>query len=149
MPDGSDYSKDYLVRLRVLQTPLFGIMVHRINGPDARAVLHNHPFPFISFVIKGKGYTEYVPGPGGSPESTAPYAIPRRIRRVNVKRFNNSFHWINEVHGDHTYTLVFTGRRRRVWGYLEKDGTFVPFNLHPNNDVFHEALEARGGGDQV
>lgn len=147
IPNGDDLTKDYLVRLRILQTPWFGIMLHRMYTPDTRAVLHDHPWPFVSFILRG-GYTEYVPGPGASsPESLSPYAVPRKINRINIKRFNNSYHWIAELDRVPTWTLVFTGRRRRVWGYLERDGRFVRYDEHENHGLFEAALEARGGGD--
>lgn len=129
--------KDYLWRLRVIQTPLFGIYLHKLCGPDSRSCLHNHPWSFVSFVLRG-GYTEYVPG-GYS------YAMPRQVSRVNVKRFNNSFHWIDSLWRTPTWTLVFVGRRKRIWGYREIDGTYTDFDKHRFMDQFNAALESRGG----
>lgn len=138
VPDIKDPSKDYLWRLRFIQTPWFGIYLHKLCGPDARAELHNHPWTFISFVLKG-GYMEFVPGPF--------YAQSRYIRRVNVKRFNNSYHWIAELDRTPTWTLVLVGRRRRVWGYLDRDGKYTDFDKHEFNDQFQAALDQRGGGE--
>lgn len=147
VPDIKDPDITYLARIRLVQTPWFGVYVHRISLPDARDVLHDHPWPFVSFLLRGS-YTEMTPGPGASSaESTAPYALPRRVRFVNVKRFNKSYHWISEVHRDPVWTLVFVGRRRRVWGYLEPDGKRYDFDKHPINDEFVAALADRGGGD--
>lgn len=134
-----DYiDQDYLWRLRILQTPLFGIYLHKLCTPDPRDTLHNHPWPFFSIVLKG-GYVEFVPGEF--------YAKSRYVKRFNVKRFKNSYHWIAELDRSPTWTLVFVGRRRRVWGYLDRDGTYTDFNRHAFNDQYHAALEARGGGD--
>lgn len=145
VPDLKDPSKDYLWRLRILQTPWFGIYLHKLCGPDERASLHNHPWAFISFVLKG-GYMEFVPGPF--------YAKSRYIKRVNVKRFGSkknplsSFHWIAELDRTPTWTLVFVGRRRRVWGYLERDGIFIEYDKHEfSSDQFQDALDKRGGGE--
>jgi hypothetical protein len=129
---------DYLWRIRILQTPLFGIMLHKICLPDSRPTLHNHPWPFVSIVLRG-GYVEFVPGPF--------YAKSNYIRRINVKRFKNSFHWIAELDRNPTWTLVFVGRRRRTWGYLDRDGIFTLYNEHEFNDQYLKALESRGGGD--
>lgn len=142
VPDMDDPSKDYLWRLRILQTPWFGIYLHKLCGPDSRAILHNHPFGFISFILRG-GYTEFVPGPY--------YTQSRYIKRVNVKRFGSpkrplsSFHWIAELDRTPTWTLVFVGRRKRVWGYLDRDGTFTDYNKHEYNDQYQAAMEVRGG----
>lgn len=134
--------EDYLWRIRLVATPWFGIFLHKICTPDPRAVLHNHPWTFASVVLKG-GYTEYVPG-----DNT--YAVSRSVKRFNLKRFNNSYHWIDRLDRTPTWTLVFTGRRKRVWGYLEKDGTYTDFNKHEFNDQFVQALNDRyGGGDMV
>lgn len=130
IPDATNPDKTYLTRLRILQTPLFGIYLHRIAYPDSRKIFHNHPFAFLSILLRGQ-YTEMTPGPGSSsPESTAPYAVPRRIRFVNVKRYNKSWHWIDEIHRDPVWTLVFVGRRRRVWGYLDKSGNFTEYDKY-------------------
>lgn len=145
VPDINDPDKDYLWRLRIIQTPIFGIYLHKLCGPDAREELHSHPWPFISFILKG-GYTEFVPC-GCNFEYCDRYAVPRDIYRVNVKRFNNSYHWIAELSRTPTWTLVFVGRRRRVWGYLDQDGTYTDFDKHEFNDSYLKALDARGGGE--
>lgn len=133
---------DYLWRLRIIQTPWFGIMLHKINTPDARDTLHDHPWPMLSFVLRG-GYTEFVPGPY--------YARSNYVKRVNWKPRKNSFHWIAELDRTPTWTLVFVGKRRSDnWGYLDRDGTFTAFDKHPFNDQYQAAVEARaGGGDMM
>lgn len=138
VPHYDDPMKDYLWRLRILQTPLFGIYLHKLCTPDPRDTLHNHPWAFTSIVLKG-GYVEFVPGPY--------YAQSRYVKRINVKRFNNSFHWIAQLDREPTWTLVFVGRRRRTWGYLDRDGRYTDYNQHQFNDQYHEALSVRGGGD--
>lgn len=148
VPDFEDPSRIYLARLRILQTPLFGIYVHRLGTPDARKSFHNHPFPFVSFLIRGE-YTEMIPC-NCNFEHCDYYAVPRRVRFINVKPFNKSWHWIDEVHRDPVWTLVFVGRRRRVWGYKERDGTYYDFDKSPYNDTFEKVMNERhGGGDVV
>lgn len=145
VPDIDDPDKDYLWRLRIIQTPLFGIYLHKLCGPDSRAELHDHPWPFISFILHG-GYRENVQCNCGF-EHCDYYAVPRHIYRMNVKRYNNSYHWIAELDRTPTWTLVLVGRRRRVWGYLDRDGKRTDFDKHEFNDQFHSALATRGGGD--
>lgn len=110
--------------------------------PDSRQSLHNHPFSFVSIILSKKGYTEYVPDPVN-------YAAPRSVKRINVKRFHNSYHWISELDQTPTWTLVFVGRRRRVWGYLERDGSCVDFDKSEYNAPYQEAVEARAGGGDL
>lgn len=138
IPNYDKPEQDYLWRLRIIQTPLFGIYLHKMTQPDSRDTLHNHPWAFVSFILRG-GYTEFIPGPY--------YAKSHYVKRVNVKRFNDSFHWIAEIDRVPTWTLVFVGRRRRVWGYKDRDGTFTEHNKHPFHDEYNAAMEKRGGGD--
>jgi len=156
IPDLNNPDVMYLARIRVVQTPWFGIYIHRIGTPDSRKVLHSHPWPFVSFLLRGE-YTEMVPDPGfydgqgdfGNPVFVE-YAVPRRVRFINVKRFNKSYHWIDEIHRDPVWTLVFVGRRKRTWGYLEPDGSYYDFDKHPINDEFQKVMaEKYGGGDMV
>ena len=47
----------YLTRWYLVSTPFFGIALHRMDGPDARDTVHDHPWPFVSVVLRG-GYVE-------------------------------------------------------------------------------------------
>lgn len=142
IPDLNNPDVMYLARIRVVQTPWFGVYVHRIGSPDSRKILHSHPWAFLSILLRGS-YTEMIPGENE-------YAVPRTVKFINIKPFNKSWHWIDEIHRNPVWTLVFVGRRRRVWGYLEKDGTRYDFDKHPINDEFVKVMEGKyGGGDLV
>ena len=132
-----DLDEDSLVRLRVIQTPWFGIYVHRIGTPDSRPTLHDHPWNFVSIVLRG-GYDEAVPPVSGGDF----YAVTRHVRRVNRKRAED-FHWIDRLDRTPTWTLMLVGRRRRTWGYLDRDGTWTAFNEHPHDARFQAALARR------
>lgn len=147
IPDLVDPSKTYLARIRIIQTPWFGVYLHKMSTPDGRPILHNHPWPFVSFLLKGS-YTEMIPC-NCNWDGCTYYAVPRRVNRMNVKRFNKSWHWISELHREVVWTLVFVGKRRRTWGYLEPDGTYYDYNNHPVNDEIDAALASRGGGGVV
>lgn len=148
VPHSDRPEEDYLWRIRLVATPWFGIFLHKICTPDPRQVLHNHPWSFVSIVLRG-GYYEFVPCDCGFDHCQF-YAVRNHVSRINVKRFAKSFHWIDSLDRTPTWTLVFTGRRRCVWGYLEEDGKFTEFNKHPFNDQFQLAMEQRyGGGDAI
>jgi len=153
-----DTDADYLVRWRLIQTPWGGIYLHKFMLPDPRATLHDHPWPFVAFVLRG-GYDEWrrdSHDPGGLGDyrvfvdgrrEILPvlYAYPRwvgRGRRWNLMPLD-SLHWISKLHRVPTWTLVFVGRRRRVWGYLDRDGTWTDFLTHPHNDAFKAAMARR------
>lgn len=138
-----DYDTDgiYLTRWRIVQTPWFGVYLHRFDGPDSRPTLHDHPWNFRSIVLRG-GYTEFVPGVDGI------YARTRLVRRFNHKRAED-LHWIAQLHRKPTWTLMLVGRRRRVWGYKDRDGSWTRFDEHPYNDLFVAALARRAEAGRV
>lgn len=144
----------YLTRWRVIQTPWFGVYVHRFTGPDPRATLHDHPWDFLSLVVRG-GYVERRLDP-----MTRDIDEAHRIRWVNRMRSHDA-HAIVKLLRVPTWSLMFVGKRRRTWGYLEPVGNMaysrVPFqdpphhitwrwtefDDHRHNDEFKAALARR------
>ena len=142
VPDYSrpELDEDYLTRWRLINTPLFGIYLHKIETPDPRPTLHDHPWAFTAIVLRG-GYTEmrrysHVMG------TDKRYAGRNMVRRINMMPLD-SLHWIERLHRTPTWTLVFVGRRKRVWGYLDRDGTYTEFHKHEFNNQFLDALAQR------
>ena len=120
MPDGSVY----LDRLRIIQTPFFGIMLHKFTGPDAEPYLHDHPWSFISIVLRG-GYWEMR-------RNNHTYtADPKHIRFFNFKRKDDA-HFIFALDRRPTWTLIIHGRRLRTWGF------YVPRLHDPPNQTWVE-----------
>jgi hypothetical protein len=147
VPDYDDPDRNYLTRWRIVQTPWFGVYLHRMDGPDPRPTLHDHPWNFTSIILRG-GYTEatsYRPfdvlvGPAwghvhGSWET-------HRRGRLNRKAATDA-HTITCLVRIPTWTLVFVGRRRRVWGYIDPDGTWTAFDEHRHAAEFETALAVR------
>lgn len=133
-----DSDLDYLRRLRIVQTPWFGIYLHRLGTPDSRPTLHDHPWNFVSIVLRG-GYTEMVPS---ATTHASRYHDAHHVRRLNRKRAED-FHYIRSLDRTPTWTLVLVGRRRRVWGYLDRDGTWTQFDQHPHAAEFDAAMARR------
>lgn len=109
----------YLDRLRVLQTPWFGVYLHRIAKPDADRDPHDHPWTFLSCVLRG-GYEEDL--------YRYPHVIgadlPIRLvwRRWTWHRMDRATaHSIRSVK-PRTVTLVLVGHRCRDWGFWTADG---------------------------
>ena len=95
---------NYLIRLHLVQTPWFSLMLHWILAPDPVRHLHDHPVSFWSLVVRG-GYVERTP------------AGWRRWRRWSVHRMRTtSRHRIVQVE-PRTTTLVLAGPVRQPWGY--------------------------------
>lgn len=108
----------YLKRLRIVQTPMFGFYIHWINLPDEDRDPHDHPWKFISIVLRG-GYKESV------------YTTRKQIYYNEHKRFSvhkmgtEKAHQITKLQ-PRTVTLIFTGKRSREWGFWTEQG-WVPW----------------------
>lgn len=111
IPDQADPARVYLRRWRLLQTPWFGIYLHAIYAPDADRHMHDHPWSFVSVLLRG-GYAEQRPHRG------------IQLRRAGSIAFRTAevFHRIVTLSRTPTWTLVLTGRRRRAWGFLTPHG---------------------------
>ena len=129
----ADGSK-YLTRLRIIQTPWWGVYLHKIHGPDPGRDLHDHPWDFVSFVLRG-WYDERSTNPPGF----LTMAGERRVRWLNRKRAEVAHRITSVAHGKSTWTLVFVGPRRRKWGFWVFDGVAYRF-------VVAEDYFAGGGG---
>jgi hypothetical protein len=139
-PDYDHPERNYLTRWRIVQTPWFGLYVHRIDGPDPRSTLHDHPWPFVTLVLKG-GYAEDL-GVRATRGGPITRRRPRAWRRGSIHRMRKTdAHTITSVT---TWTLVLTGRRRPepAWGYWDNAG-FTLWGQHPHAAEFAEALKRR------
>jgi hypothetical protein len=119
----SKEGKVHFRRWRILATPWFNIYIHNILRSDEEAHPHDHPWNFLSFVLKG-GYSEewlhfyedkaYQKG--------AP--LLKSVRRPGTFVYHDAkdFHKLTLLKGS-AWTLVFTfGKRRPSWGYQTEQG---------------------------
>ena len=142
VPNLDDPSQTYLSRLRIVQTPWFALYLHRMDGPDSRPTLHDHPWNIVSVVLRG-GYVERRLNPKDMTVNER-----RRVRWVNVMRTHDA-HAITTLLRVPTWTLLFVGPRVRTWGYLEPASgyrigwTWTEFNKHRHAHEFDKAMAAR------
>lgn len=111
----------YLDRLRIIQTPWFGIYLHHIHRPDKDRDPHDHPWAFASIVLAG-AYTERVWPDKHDPGRSV---IRHRPRWSRAHLGRQAAHIITSLDGP-LWTLVLTGPRRAEWGFWA-DGEFVPW----------------------
>lgn len=131
VPDLDEPERLYLSRLRLIQTPWFGVYLHRFDGPDSRDTLHDHPWSFVSFILRG-GY-----------EERREYGGPlHRVTRINVKRATD-LHYIDHLLRTPTWSLMLVGPRRRTWGYRDRDGTWTAYDAHLHAEEYDRAMIAR------
>lgn len=105
----------YLTRWWIIATPMGGLVLHRMQAPDARITIHDHPFSFASFVLRG-GYIERRLRPREMVIDDR-----RVVRRVNVMRKHDA-HSIIRLLRVPTWTLLFVGPQRRTWGFWHEIG---------------------------
>jgi hypothetical protein len=135
----------YLTRWKLIETPYFGVYLHRFDAPDSRPTLHDHPWPFISLVLRG-GYVERR-----IDQKTMEIDEHHVVRRLNVMPLGGS-HAIMKLLRPRVWTLMLVGRRRRTWGYWEpyispSNGNefwyWTEYRKHRHNDEYQAALERR------
>jgi hypothetical protein len=115
-----------MIRYRLIRVPWFGVFVHHIFRPDADRDLHDHPWPFASFVIWGS-YTE-VYSLVHDLVARARVLLPQQHYRRHFSFHRmplNKAHMITQVEPG-TWTLVFVGRRQQDWGFYVQGG-WVPW----------------------
>jgi hypothetical protein len=116
--DLDDPDRTYLWRLRIVQTPLFGVYLHRIDMDDGYRPLHDHPWGFLGLILWG-GYTEETLHDGTRSWRTGSmHWMPFR-----------TFHAIRHLDRSPTWTLVLVGRRRADWGFLD-NGRWMPHKTY-------------------
>ena len=105
----------YLLRLNLVKTPWFSVMLHWIKRPDPHPDPHDHPVSFLSITVRG-GYREWRPS-GIRSQRVRYYAATDIHRIVHAK--------------PKTLTLCFAGPGVRVWGFHTSNG-FVPWKEYRN-----------------
>lgn len=123
--------EQYLTRLTLVKTPWFSVKLHWIHKADPDRDLHDHPWNFTSFVLRGQ-YKELV---CDKPDTRALWLRAEAVRTANsrtpikerlIRWFNHkntrSAHRITEV-SPKLLTLVVTGPKTKSWGFYD-EGTF-------------------------
>jgi hypothetical protein len=125
-PDGvpwaayASHIHDYMRRW-IVRTPWGTLRVHRILRKDHDADPHDHPFDFVSVILRG-GYAEERLWPDGT-------RTVRRYGRGSVlRRRAEDAHRFLTVDPE-TTTFVIAGPKRRSWGFHTPTG-WVPWRVY-------------------
>jgi hypothetical protein len=115
----------YVIRWRV-ETPLGSIRVHHWLGSDDNRAFHDHPWWFLTLVIRG-GYTDKS------------LADDDHLRAGSV-RFRKALHQHTVISDDGgCWTVIITGRPLRSWGFWlngkfrKANKWFLTYGHHPCN----------------
>jgi hypothetical protein len=105
----------YLTRWRLIETPWFGVYLHRfVAGDPEPYTLHNHPWEGFSYVF-GRGYLEgRAEGPPGDLLGMIAWRFVRGVNRIH----RNTYHRVELLDERRpVWSLLVRGRRyhrRRV-----------------------------------
>lgn len=95
----------------------FAILVHKIMRSDEDKELHDHPWGFLSFIVRN-GYIEETPG--GRFKRIRPFSI---IFRPAVWRHRVI---IPDGNGP-AWSIVFTGKKSKSWSFFDQAGKGTPW----------------------
>lgn len=115
-------------------TPWFGIYLHKMTASDPSMDVHDHPWPFISIILRG-GYTEKmaevrnlmelssIRHPFQSRTWKAFQSRTWKAGSVHTVRLDEA-HTIIDVLKTPTWTLVLLGKKHRAWGFYEYSSSY-------------------------
>lgn len=103
---------NYLERWHIIpRNRFFNIYLHKFSGPDYDRAMHDHPWPSVSFLLKGTLREWYR-----KPHESLPNR--RTIRRfLPVFRSAKHAHQLVPLNGP-AWTIFVTGPVVREWGFL-------------------------------
>lgn len=137
----------YMIRYRFLPESWPGLRVHKILRSDGGRDLHDHPFTFISFILKG-GYYEYRDdgsktwyGPGSvvyrKAETLHRLELPQKFETLKLAGVDGySFtSFVPTGEEQPAWTFVLRGPYRRTWGFQVGDN-WINYQDYRNNEQF-------------
>jgi hypothetical protein len=111
----------FLKRWTLFKTPWFRIVLHCFIRSDADEELHDHPWNFLTIILKG-GYYE---------ELGTSLKHPTRNKRISfihwrppgsiLYRPAKTIHRVILSEGTASWSLVFTGKKIRDWGFWTEE----------------------------
>lgn len=126
IPDAAAPHLVYLRRFIIFKTPWCALYLHQIFLPDKDRDPHNHPFPFISLILRGGYVEERTYGTPNGNGKVLRHSVWRTRKRWSIAKTTLAdFHQIKRL-SKNTVSLVLCGPRSQDWGYLTVDG-FVPY----------------------
>lgn len=103
-----------LIRWILFRVPRFGVYLHKLCRSDYDRALHDHPWPFISVILKGN-YTEVHDQTIDGQKVFEPHS--RWSILIRPAEWRHRF-----VLDNPAWTLVIVGRRARRWGFFLPSG---------------------------
>lgn len=129
----------YMIRWFVIpRNPWLNVYLHKFCRDDDDRAFHDHPWWFISVMLKG-GYVEHRTGSPTVTRRALSFAFRRATAQHRIELFRDGSGEVVPC-----WTLVITGRKKRVWGFWCPKG-FVPW--HEFVDHTDESNVGKGCGE--
>ena len=117
---------DYLHRWHIIpRNRFFNIYLHHFIGDDNRLELHDHPWNFVSILLKGRLLETFQSEHnqrlhhGWLTSRYIPWLLPRYYHATHRHCFE-----LPSAGPQSAWSLVFTGPRYRNWGFY-RDGILI------------------------
>jgi hypothetical protein len=134
----------------------FAIRLHNWLGDDDHRAYHDHPYWFLTIVLKG-GYTDVSPKKETweYPLDTPIEVVHKDILRIGSIRFRPAEfkHSVQDVIPG-TWTLLISGKPSRRWGFwvggklIKRDKYFAVYGHHPC-DPEDSGIRMKPGGERI
>ena len=122
--------KRFLDRWGLAHDRIGGFYIHHIEGPDPGLDLHDHPWSFITIVLRGGYVHNYAPvRDDGTLDFVRLAAVGTGINHRVARMPLDIAHRIVLVRPGGAWTLVLRGPTRRVWGFYPPTGR-VPWDVY-------------------
>jgi hypothetical protein len=128
-----------LIRYVLFRIAPFGLYLHHLLRSDHERALHDHPWPFVSLVLRG-GYTE-VHDQTLSGHQIETWRKPGSVL-VRPAEWRHRF-----VLRKPAWTLVIVGRRARRWGFFTREGWCWWRKYDPDLAICSDSILFREGED--
>jgi len=123
-PDGEEYLRRYFI----FEHEKFRIYLHKISRSDADPCMHDHPWRFVSIILRG-GYLEHTPK--GS--------FRRKVGRI----IYHPIPWLHRLElVKPAWTILIGGSVKRMWGFMTPTG-WEPFEEYNRKRQAEAEAEAR------
>lgn len=108
---GNGFGEVFFMRYTLLSTRFGEVFLHRFLRSDMDRCKHDHPWTFITIILRGGYYEEMEGGKFWRKPGSVLYRTAETSHRIEVGS-----------HSPLPWSLVFVGPKRREWGFLTKDG---------------------------
>ena len=132
----------YLIRWTLFSCKYFSLKLHHTLISD-EADLHDHPWNYLTLILWG-GYWEETLFDADSKSISTKMKFYRPLSLLF--RRGDEPHRLMLQPGKTCWTLVFTSRKWRDWGFINKKGTWSKYegdDYPPNYDYNTHAINAR------